>query len=67
VFLSAEFSGFSGPEIREPTIGIAEALQLDTHAVHERKVQAAGTPIVVAAVEVIEDAAGLQCAAASTR
>src|SRR5262245_3644371 len=45
---------------REPRVGIAEAVELHSHPVHDREVEAAELAIPVALSGVVEDPAGLQ-------
>ena len=52
-----------GSETAESGVGVAEAVELDAHAVHDRQVHAAELAVVVALGRVIEDAAGRQRAA----
>src|SRR4029453_3355326 len=54
-------------QVREPPIGVAEPLKLNAHSVHERQIQAASAAVVIATVQIIEHAAGLDCAATAAR
>ncbi len=40
-------------DLREPAVGVAEAVQVHTHPIHERQIQAACAAIFVAAVEIV--------------
>ena len=44
-------------------MGIAKALELDTHAIHQREVKAARFALFISALGVVERAAGLESAA----
>ena len=48
---------------RQPRIGVAEAVELHAHPVHDAEVQAAHLAVLVAGVEVVERAAGFERAA----
>src|ERR1051326_4103051 len=56
----------TGPlQILEAGLGIAEVIELDAEAIHERQVQAAHLAVVFTGVEVIQRAAGFERAAES--
>src|ERR1051325_8184327 len=44
----------------QPRIRVAETLQLHAHPVHQRQIQAAQLPVVVALVQIVEAPAGLE-------
>ena len=49
-----------GSKTLEPRVSVAEAVELDAHAVHDRQVHGAELAVVVALVDVVEHAAGLR-------
>ena len=50
-------------QIRQPRVRVAEVVQLHTHPVHQREIQAADLAVLVALVPVVQHAAGGQRAA----
>jgi len=50
-------------ETRQPGVRVAEAIEPHTHPVHEAQVEAAQLAVVVAGIQVVEGAAGLERAA----
>src|ERR1051326_75766 len=52
-------------QVRQPLLGIPEALQLHAHLIHQRKVQAAGAPVVVALIQEIERSSAFEPTAAA--
>ena len=48
-------------DIGQALVRIPEARNGHAHAIHQREVKAAGSPLPLAAIKVIEDAPGFQC------
>ena len=46
-------------QIGQPGVGVAETIELEAHAIHQREVQAAHLAILCAGVQVVEGTAGL--------
>src|SRR5215510_16594830 len=59
------FQNFGSLQVFEAVFRVAEAVQFDAHAVHEREVKAARLSVLVAGLNVIQRAARLESAAES--
>src|SRR5262245_46563251 len=59
------FQNFGSLQVFEAVFSVAEAVQFDAHAVHEREVKAARLSVLVAGLDVIQRAARLKSAAES--
>src|SRR5262245_6032355 len=59
------FQKFDSLQVFEAVFRVAEAIQFDAHAVHEREVKAARLTVLVAGLNVIQRAARLESAAES--
>src|ERR671911_2566172 len=46
---------YRSSQLFDPRRGVAEAIELHTHPVHQRQVQAAGPALVVRPVDIVED------------
>lgn len=56
-----------GLEIGESLVGVAETVELDAHAIHDREVEAGGFAVLVTALQIIEVPAGFEGAAGFAR
>ena len=50
----------------ESGFAVAEPLEPDAHQIHQREEEAAGTSMVVSAIEIVEDPAGTECSAGAS-
>src|SRR4030095_6326043 len=53
---SAQTSNRARPEILQSFVGISKTIQVYAHLVHQRKIEAAGTAVIVTLVEVVQHA-----------
>src|SRR5437879_5087019 len=59
------FGSLNFSEVSQSPVGVAELLERNTHPVHQRQIETARPAVVVPAVAIVENAAGLQAAAAA--